>query len=218
MPLGRFGPEGRSIWRCGPRVERFWMRDLLSRTLRILRSRLPHRRSLKTRLLRLAGGSDRSRWRANESLHRGWDARTRLIGGLVPPGSRVLEFGAGNCALEHALPSGSIHIPSDLIARRADFLVIDLNSESWGPLPNHDVAVFSGVLEYIHDIRGVFLRLARHTPTIIASYAASVSNVREETAERRRRGWVNDLSEQQFIELASSSGYRPVKNSLAFGR
>jgi hypothetical protein len=146
------------------------------------------RRAWKTRLLRLFGGTDRKRWLDESSLRVAWDDRTELIASLVPDNSVVLEFGAGRLALGRALPPGCTYIPSDIVSRRADCLIIDLNSRRLPRLPTHDVAVFSGVLEYVGDIGAVARQLAQTTGRIIASYAVLDRAGGEAIQARRERG------------------------------
>jgi hypothetical protein len=48
--------------------------------------------TLRTRVFRV---SDRERWEDLRYHDVAWDQRTRAIADLIPPGSRVIEFGAG---------------------------------------------------------------------------------------------------------------------------
>lgn len=164
-------------------------------------------RAWKTRALRLFGGSDRKRWSDPGSLRAGWDERTRMIASLIPPDSRVLEFGAGNCQLGGHLAPGCSYIPSDIVSRRPDCLVIDLNSRRPPPLPPHDVAAFSGVLEYVRDIGAVAGMLALTTSRVVASYAVFDAARGDSVPLRRKRGWVNDWDKPAFVSFFTRAGF-----------
>jgi len=45
-----------------------------------------------------------------------WDKRTRAIADLIPPGSHVVEFGAGRCQLRNWLPIDCTYVPSDIVS------------------------------------------------------------------------------------------------------
>jgi hypothetical protein len=63
---------------------------------------------LRTLRCRLFGESDVERWRDLKNHERDWEERTRLIAGLVPKGSCVIEFGAGRRVLESYLKPGVV--------------------------------------------------------------------------------------------------------------
>ncbi|MGV8839607.1 MAG: hypothetical protein ACWA6X_04815 [Bauldia sp.] len=173
----------------------------------------PALRPWKTRLLRLFGGTDRRRWADGRNLLAGWNERTRLIATLIPDRSTVLEFGAGNCELGGHLPAGCSYVPSDIVRRRPDCIVVDLNGRTLPDLPKHDVAVFSGVLEYVSDIRAVVRALAS-TPLIVASYAV-FDPASDTTGLRRKRGWLNDWGRDAFVAFFAEAGFT-VKDELVW--
>src|ERR1044071_1990175 len=103
---------------------------------------------------KLLGRSDYNRWSNTENLESWWGARTEKIVGFIRPGARVVEFGAGSRHLEKLLDKSCVYFASDLVNRGSGTIVCDLNKR---PLPDltelsADVAVFSGVLEYIRDL------------------------------------------------------------------
>jgi hypothetical protein len=152
------------------------------------------------------GGSDYRRWGDPRSLSPDWDLRTQQIARLIPQGASVLEFGAGRMTLRAHLPDGCKYTPSDLIDRGSGTIVCDLNARELPAFPAHDVAVFSGVLEYINDIDYLLNSIAQSVRVIIASYA-----VHEQVPgklERRSHGWVNDYTSGEFEALFLRSGFR----------
>ena len=142
-----------------------------------------------------------------------WDGRTRMIAGFVGPGSRVVEFGCGRRVLETALPDGCVYIPSDIVARGPDTWVCDLNRRPLPAIPDEvDVAIFSGVLEYVFDLPVVLRWLSTsNVRIIIASYGcvrpSGLSRLFD-TVNRLRFGWVNCYSENELASVFETASYR----------
>src|SRR4249919_694547 len=88
---------------------------------------------LRTLRCRLFGVSDVERWRDLRNHERDWEERTRLIAGLVPKGSCVIEFGAGGRVLGSYLGKTCTYIPADLVRRSPETVICDLNVR---PLPD----------------------------------------------------------------------------------
>ena len=113
------------------------------------------------------------------------------------------------------LPPGCVYIPSDLVGRGPDTLVVDLDERPLPDLaPHHpDVAVFAGVLEYLGHLRDVPTWLAREVTTCIASYECATSRARtvgrvREALRRYRNGWITTYSEDELVALFESAGWR----------
>lgn len=157
-----------------------------------------------TSIRKLRSGSDYNRWTPQDSLSQSWDLRTQQIAGLIDPGTRLIEFGAGRLVLKNFLPQDCIYTPSDLVDRGHGTIVCDLNAEQLPDLPSYDIAVFSGVLEYVNDVPRLLLHLSKHVDGIIASYADVDLNKRN----RRKKGWVNDYTSSEFIELFAHAGFQ----------
>jgi hypothetical protein len=156
-----------------------------------------------------AGRTDLERWADPARLEAMWQARSVLAADLVPAGSRVLELGCGAMTLEQHLPFGCSYQPSDIVARDARTLVVDLNTDG---IPGNaaaacDLVVMLGLWEYLYRPAEIFADLARAGRPILCSYCPT-----ELTAhlDRRALGWVNDLSLAAFVELARAAGYRPA--------
>ncbi len=157
-----------------------------------------------TSLRKATGWSDYGRWSGEANLARSWDARTRQIGALIRPKTTVIEFGAGRLVLKTQLPEGCAYTPCDLVDRGCGTIVCDLNARVLPRFPAHDVAVFSGVLEYVNDVPRLVAHLAGTVQTIIASYAVKESNRRY----RRSYGWVNDYTSAELVDVFEREGYR----------
>jgi hypothetical protein len=83
--------------------------------------------------------------------------------------------------------------------------VCDLNGKSLPLFPPHDVAVFSGVLEYVNDLPRLVAFLAKTVDTVVASYVDTGSVAQRAT--RRRHGWVNDYSAGQLEKVFGDHGF-----------
>ncbi len=157
---------------------------------------------------RLRRRSDYQRWTDPTSLQAWWDSRTQLLAEMIPPGSRVIEFGAGRRQLERYLHASCTYVPSDLVDRGTGTLVWDLNRRPLPDLKGHrmDVAAFGGVLEYIVDVPALVEWLVRSVSCCVMSYscvtpAARFPQAVLDRARRIRNGYVNHLSEAELVWL-----------------
>jgi hypothetical protein len=164
-------------------------------------------RALATERRRQRGDSDRERWAGEGELLEAWDRRTARLAALVPAGSRVIEFGAARMTLRDHLPPGCTYTPSDLVSRGPGTLVADLNARPLPDVPEADVAVFGGVLEYLNDVSGVLWHLHPRVHTVIASYVPVCGNG---WVWRRSQGWVNDFDEDELRAQFLRGGYYPL--------
>lgn len=146
-----------------------------------------------------------TRWGAQDSLRSEWNERTALMAGLIPENSTVLEYGAGNEHLRTRLPKGCTYQPSDIVARSEHTFVCDLN-ETFSALDRKwDVIVFSGVLEYIHDLQKLLNDVRGSCGTCILSYATT--DALECMTTRMRSGWVNHLSAEALEAMIARAQF-----------
>lgn len=150
--------------------------------------------------------SDVTRWKQDKNLNDAWDERTRLIGQLIGDGESVIDFGAGKMRLRQFITADCRYTPVDIVAREAGMIAADLNKFPLPPLGNHDVSVFSGVLEYLHDAPALIQAVRDVSPKIIVSYL--VSETIPNLVRRRSLGFSNDYNEDQFRELFETSGFK----------
>jgi hypothetical protein len=106
------------------------------------------------------------------------------------------------------LPADCSYVGSDAVSLKPGIIKFDLNAPTLPQLSGHDVGLFSGVLEYVHDLARLAAFLAGNFQSIVCSYAALVGSSSEEIARRRYSGWFNDLSEATFCDLFRSVGFR----------
>ncbi len=163
-------------------------------------------RAIRTSYRKAAGKSDYRKWDNIKNLHPDWDTRTEQMAKLIEPGTSVIEFGAGKLALKSLLPKSCSYTPSDLVDRGEGTIVCDLNNDPLPKFKPYDVAVFSGVLEYVNAVPKVASHLSRFVNTVVASYAVTDTNKNN----RRAAGWVNDYSSAGFIRIFENAGFQCV--------
>jgi hypothetical protein len=120
----------------------------------------------------------------------------------------VLEFGAANRFLKKYLPENCTYLHSDLVKRNEETIVIDLNKEI-PDLPISNYIVFSGVLEYIFDVKLIIKHCSKYTDHLLFSYATF--DKFPNTNNRRYNGWVSDMNELEFNKLANEINFE-IKN------
>ncbi len=119
-----------------------------------------------------------------------WPGRSAVVGSLVPPGSSVIDLGAGAGGLRTHLPEGCTYTGVDL----PEF---DMNRGRW-PEGRWDVAVMAGVLEYARHPAAVLRHLHELAPLAIVTYVHD--------PKMRDPSW-NFLTQEQLAELADRAGF-----------
>lgn len=157
--------------------------------------------------------NDHLRWKNQASLAPKWNERTILMSKHIEPGSKVIEFGAGNTILEKHLPEKCSYLPTDITKRDNIEVICDLNRL---PLPDlvgdFNTAVFSGVLEYVFSIKDLIKALPNSIDNVVASYGSldhAVSKV-----ERRYHGWVNDHTSEEIIDIFDVNNFQVSHQSI----
>jgi FkbM family methyltransferase len=163
----------------------------------------PATRARTTALLIEARSSDGARWANPHELVAGAVERAAAAAKHIPPGSRVLDLGAGQMALKRCLPGGCHYTPADLLARSADCQVVDLNQQQF-PTGRYDCIVLLEVLEYLHDVPWVLKRCRETAPRLIFTYHVRTN---EPLEERRQRGWFSDLDLEAVDNLLRGAGW-----------
>jgi hypothetical protein len=155
----------------------------------------------------LRTASHKARWSDQQCLEPNWDERTAQLASFIGAGSRVVDCGAGRKALKRYLPPDCTYTPLDLVDRGEGTIVCDLNGRELPTLQGFDVVVFSGVLEYIFDVPRVARHMANCCQAVVASYAVAQNRGYRARAARRRLGWVNDFSRDEFVDIFVSVGF-----------
>jgi hypothetical protein len=152
--------------------------------------------------LRAQQKSDVARWEKNDQLREDWDERTLILGRFIDPNSTVIEFGAGNMILKETFKFKK-YTPTDIVKRNEFITVCDLNKEIHIDFRGYDVAVFSGVLEYVYDIDNVFRILSTNINQVVMSYCCSDLI----SLSRDKNGWLSDYTKNELEEIFSKYRY-----------
>ncbi len=131
-----------------------------------------------------------------------WNERNELIASTIPAGASVLDVGAGNMTIRSLIPASCRYQPVDCVRGADDTIIADFNK---GIIPSFDepfdIAICSGVMEYIDD-PAAFLRIVMGwADLLILSYA--VTDAESNIQNRRNQGWFTDLSYMDLLQIFS---------------
>lgn len=150
--------------------------------------------------------TDTKRW---TTFTANWDERTQLLADMIPHDAQsIIEFGVGNGSLREMLKDHQTYTPCDLTSRGSDTIVFDFNEPPYPEIPRHDVAVLSGVFEYIVDLPFVVEFICSLTDQIICSYVENTKG------KANTNGWCNTHSQNQFQQLFTVNGFTIVEKDL----
>ncbi len=155
--------------------------------------------------------SDLRKWRDLNNHSSKWSGRSELMSKYIDDGESVFEFGAGRCHLKAMLPKNCSYISSDIVKREHNTFVCDINHRPLPEFPKSDVAFFSGVLEYVHDLNTFLPAIKKSFKRVIASYADTDTS--KNKLSRTSHGWFNHLSRKQFIDIFEENGFILVEES-----
>lgn len=149
--------------------------------------------------------SNKKRWKSPESFSSHWSSRTQQMADLIPIGSSVIEFGVGLFPISKCIDIGNFskYTATDFVKRDGLSFIYDLNSSDLKEFEPHDVAFFSGVLEYIHDLPLKIKFVSERVQTIIASY----STLDNYPTDREIREWVNSYTDLELISIFENVGF-----------
>jgi hypothetical protein len=152
--------------------------------------------------------NDIKRWQQNIRETPVWDERNRILASLIPPGSSVIDLGAGAQTLRHHLVNCEYQ-PCDLVPH-GDALYCDFNKNIFpATTKKYDFIVCSGVLEYIRNPHRFLSQIFKLGSQGFLTYAPLLPGQKRLT--RLRGGWVNHFREDQLEMLFARSGVRFVK-------
>lgn len=124
---------------------------------------------------------------------------------ITPDVKSVVDYGAGRMFLQEYLAPDVAYYPVDYIYRNEQTILCDLNLGTFPDIPT-DVAICSGVLEFIFTAEKLLKHVCAHTSKkIILSYLG-VDNF-PDIEGRRASAYVSDFSEKQIIDIMNESGF-----------
>ena len=168
---------------------------------------IPRRQRIaSTKALRTERATDLTRWSDPANLDPRWEYGPARASRFVPPGSRVLDLGAGLEALRKHLPEGCTYTASDLMAHSERTVVGDLNR---GEIPEgeFDVVAVIATLEFVHDAGALFAALHQRAPLAILTYCARTD---DDLDKRLEKGFVNDFTRDELVLLCQKKGWQVV--------
>ena len=167
----------------------------------------PAERRRATETLASARATDIGRWSQSHNLKSNWAERAQVAARLVEPRVRLLDIGCGSMDVERFLDPSVTYLPADVVRRDDRTVVCDLNA---GELPDvrADFISLLGVIEYVHDVPGLFAKLRRTGARVIGSY--NPVDLGKPDRDRRAQGWFNDLTSAELCAVAASAGFQLV--------
>lgn len=162
-------------------------------------------REQKTKILIEKELSDAERWKNDNELHPNWNERTEILASYIQPGASIVEFGAGVMHLKKVVKDYKRYTPSDIVKRYEETVVCDLNQPIKIDLFVYDVAVFSGVLEYVYDIDKVVkqLREAKINHIIMSYCCSDIVKL-----SRAKNGWLSDYTKADLEQIFINNNYK----------
>jgi len=162
---------------------------------------------MTNRIARILGyltGNQPNNWSSIEYFSKKWKNRIKKMSAHIDPNCSVIDLGCGPMWLKRYLPQSVTYYPVDYTYRGADCIVQDFNQYQY-PGVNADTAFVSGCLEYINDPSWFVSEICRNQSKCILSYCTTEHF--PGTAARKRKAWVNSLSEAQVINLFNEFGF-----------
>lgn len=139
-----------------------------------------------------------------------WDLmrfRVEMFSRWIPEDVRsVVDYGAGKMYLWEYLGREIEYFPVDYIRRNEQTILCDLNQGVF-PEIQADVAVCSGVLEFIDTAEALLVHVCTYTKRMVILSYLGIDNF-PDIEGRRASAYVSDLSEKQILDLMASNGFR----------
>lgn len=149
--------------------------------------------------------TDTERWKKVATEVPTWDERNKLIARMIPSGSSIIDVGAGKMTLREYLPEGCTYQPVDCVQGCDETVIAEFNE---GIIPQfeqtYDIAVCSGILEYIKSPLDFMRIVSGWADKIILSYA--ILEFTPAIPNRRGGGWINDMGLIQLDDLFFYAG------------
>ncbi|WP_167183264.1 class I SAM-dependent methyltransferase [Pseudomaricurvus hydrocarbonicus] len=143
-------------------------------------------------------------WSKIERFDPAWRLRIKRMASFIGNNDQVvIDVGCGPMWLREYIPESTTYIGIDYMKRGDEMIVCDINKENL-PEMQADVWFISGCLEYINDIEKFITTASTLTNKFIISYCSTDYFPIKE--ERIKRGWKNDLTEQEIQSLFCKYG------------
>ena len=149
-----------------------------------------------------ARASDGWRWANPREMEAGAAERAVLAAPHIPERARILDLGAGLMQIGLKMKLGAVYTPVDLV-RYADATVLaDLNDNQF-PGGTWDCALALELLEHIHDVPALLLRIRSAVCQFICTYRCDAGD----TPARRAAGYFNEFTRDDFEGVLAAAGW-----------
>lgn len=136
-----------------------------------------------------------------------WYERNHVIRDIIGTVDSVLDLGCGNRYLQKLLNDSVMYTGVDCVSGNGETVVINFNQ----PTDSHtlqkcdyDMAVISGVLEYLKRPLGILDFAKRHAKRVTVSYVCAEDRPKQPD---EIHGWVNRLNENEILDMFSTAGF-----------
>jgi hypothetical protein len=151
-------------------------------------------------------------WAHDSDFDPAWSARSAYVARYLPAQGTVIDVGCGQMALEKWLSPMHTYVPVDLHARDERTTLVDLNHSVLPSTVRGDVAVVTGVLEYLEAPRNLVASMTGcGVQRVIVSYCTS--ECQPDIDVRRYLSWRTHFSEQAVVDL-----FAPAFRCLGYDR
>lgn len=148
------------------------------------------------------------RWEDEGKLVPSYEIRVKRMSELMSKDvSSVLDLGCGNMHLKSYLNKDITYIPCDYIKHDDATIVCDLNKDDF-PNVETDVVFMSGILVYIFDYERFIKKVCSCAKKEIVCSYKTLECSRGDIIQRKRRGWVNNLTMKELVELFRKYGMK----------
>lgn len=130
-----------------------------------------------------------------------WFERNNIIAQFIPEYASVLDIGAGNKDLKKLISATCEYQALDCVGDEST-IIIDFNKDDVKDMHLDkvwDIAVCSGVMEYINDPMTFLTFVSKHARIIILSYIFE-----KDRTYHNKNGWVKGLDYSDLMKLLSS--------------
>jgi hypothetical protein len=154
----------------------------------------------------LAVPTHKRRWKkVSQNPEPHWDWRNKIISGLVPGGSSVLDLGCGAQTLRRHLDPTCRYQPSDVIVSTPDVIFCDFNAGVYPAVTEtYDYVICSGLFEYIRKPEEFLDKVPRLGRTMILTYSPAVPG--QTRLHRLSVNWVNHFTREEMEGLMDRTG------------
>lgn len=112
----------------------------------------------------------------------------------------VIDLGCGNQWAKNIVPKNVKYIPVDFYKHCNNTITLDFNRGEYYD-DYVDLAICSGIFEYIYDLKSFIEKMARYSNYVVCSYHF------KDYKTYHSKIWVNDYDAESFIKIFQKNGF-----------